>query len=50
MRPDIREQSLPRRLKTGMLAIGEGSIYGRSDDGIDHPRHLQSRSRPGRTT
>jgi len=29
MRPDIREQSLPRRTKTGVLAIGEGSIYGR---------------------
>ena len=28
MRPDIREQSLPRRTKTGVLAIGEGSLYG----------------------
>ena len=26
MRPDIREQSLPRRTETGVLAIGEGSI------------------------
>jgi hypothetical protein len=25
---DIREQSLPRRTKSGVLAIGEGSIYG----------------------
>jgi len=32
MRPDIREQSLPSRAKTGVLAIGEGSIYGRSND------------------
>jgi len=32
MRPDIREQSLPRRTKTGVLAIGEGSIYGHSND------------------
>jgi hypothetical protein len=30
MSPDIREQSLPHRTQAGVLAIGEGSIYGHS--------------------
>jgi len=30
MRPDIREQSYLVAQRTGVLAIGEGSIYGHS--------------------